>query len=62
MNESPKYRKRNINKVIEELKFIKKELPQVKEVFFQDDTMPEDRAREISEAILENKIKITNNN
>ncbi len=56
---APKYRKRNINKVIEELKFIKKELPQVKEVFFQDDTMPEDRAREISEAILENKIKIT---
>ena len=39
-------------------KFIKKEIPQVKEVYFQDDTLPKDRAIEISEAIIENKLKI----
>jgi anaerobic magnesium-protoporphyrin IX monomethyl ester cyclase len=53
------YRKRNIENVIEELKYIKKELPQVKEVFFQDDTLQKERAIEISNHILKNKLKIT---
>lgn len=52
------YRTRSVKNVIEELKFIKKELPFIKEVFFQDDTLPRDRAREISQAILSNDIKI----
>jgi anaerobic magnesium-protoporphyrin IX monomethyl ester cyclase len=53
-----KYRKRSIGKVMDELRYIKEELPFVKDVFFQDDTMPTDRAREISEAILESHLKI----
>lgn len=52
------YRMRGIENVLEELKFIKKELPQIKEVFFQDDMLPRLRMREIAEAILKNKIKM----
>jgi len=50
---------RDIKNVIEELKFIKKELPFVKEVFIQDDTMPIGRIREFANAILKNNLKIT---
>ncbi len=53
-----KYRTRPIANVIEELKFIREELPQVKEVYLQDDVMPAKRARELSEAILDNKLKL----
>jgi len=52
------YRMRSIENVTQELKFIKKELPQVREVFFQDDTMPAGRLRMISEAILQNNLKL----
>jgi len=52
------YRTRSMNNVIEELKFIKKKLPYIKEVFIQDDTLPEGRARELSEAILKNGVKM----
>ncbi|OGZ34755.1 MAG: hypothetical protein A2174_02310 [Candidatus Portnoybacteria bacterium RBG_13_41_18] len=55
---APKYRKRNIKNVIEELYYIKKMMPAVKEVFIQDDTLPPDRAVELSNAILENNLKI----
>jgi radical SAM superfamily enzyme YgiQ (UPF0313 family) len=54
----PKYRKRNIYSVIDELKFIREEIPYVKEVYFQDDTLPKDRAVEISEAILQSGLKM----
>jgi radical SAM superfamily enzyme YgiQ (UPF0313 family) len=54
----PKYRKRSVSSVIEELRFIKEELPFVRDIYFQDDNMPQDRACEISEAILENHLKI----
>ena len=54
----PKYRKRPISSVIEELKFIRSELPFIKDIYFQDDNMPKDRAIEISEAILENHLKL----
>jgi len=53
------YRTRSPENVIEELKFIKRQLPQVKEVFFQDDTLPAWRAKQLSEMILKNKLKIT---
>jgi anaerobic magnesium-protoporphyrin IX monomethyl ester cyclase len=56
---APLYRKRSVKNVIEELKSIKKNLPEVKEVFFQDDTLPKDRAVEISEEILKNNLKLT---
>lgn len=59
IHKGAKYRMRTINNVIEELKFIKKELPQIKEVFFQDDMLPGLRMKSLSEAILKNKIKIT---
>jgi len=56
---NPSYRVRSVDNVIEELKYINRELPEVKEVFFQDDTLPTFRAREISDAIIKNNIKIT---
>lgn len=55
---APSYRMRSLSNVIEELKFIKKELPYVKEVFIQDDTLPAGRARMLSELIIKNKLKI----
>lgn len=56
---APLYRKRNIKNVLLELKNVQKTLPEVKEVFFQDDTLPKDRAIELSEEILRNNLKIT---
>lgn len=52
------YRVRSIENVMEELKFIKKELPEVKEVFIQDDMLPAVRARKLSEAILKANLKM----
>jgi hopanoid biosynthesis associated radical SAM protein HpnJ len=40
-----KYRYRSIPKVIEEVKYLQKEFPQVKEIFFDDDTLTDDHAR-----------------
>lgn len=52
------YRARSIKNVIEELKFIKKELPEIKEVFFQDDMLPANRAKQLAQAILKAKLKM----
>jgi radical SAM superfamily enzyme YgiQ (UPF0313 family) len=54
----PNYRKRSVANVIEELKFIREEMPYIKDVYFQDDTLPKDRAIEISEAILQSGLKM----
>lgn len=51
----PNYRPRSIQNVISELKYIEHNLP-VKQIFFQDDTMPQKRARELSQAIIDNNI------
>jgi len=59
IHKGAKYRARTINNVIEEIKFIKRELPQVKEIFFQDDMLPRARMKELAEAIIENNLKIT---
>lgn len=56
---APPYRMRSLDSVIDELKFIKKELPFIREVFIQDDTLPPGRARQLSELIIKNRIKIT---
>jgi radical SAM superfamily enzyme YgiQ (UPF0313 family) len=56
---APRYRKRDIQNVIEELKYVLKMLPEVREIFIQDDTLPGDRAIELSEEILKNNLKIT---
>ena len=53
-----KYRTRSIKNVIEELRYIKEELPFVRDVYLQDDYIPEDRICEISQAILDNHLKM----
>ncbi len=53
------YRTRSIGSVLEEIRFIRKEMPWVKEIFIQDDTLPAWRARELSQAILESGLKVT---
>lgn len=55
----PSYRARSISNVLEELWFIKNELPEVKQIHFQDDTLPTKRAKDISQAILDENLKIT---
>lgn len=58
IHRSATYRTRNPENVIEELKFVKNNLPEVKEIFFQDDTLPAWRAKQLSSLILKNKLKI----
>lgn len=58
INKGVGYRTRKIENVIEELRFVKEEMPYVKEVYIQDDTLPKERGIELSEAILESKLKI----
>ncbi|HPD17679.1 MAG TPA: radical SAM protein [Planctomycetota bacterium] len=52
------YSVRSIGNVIEELRCIERELPQVRSVMIQDDTFPESRAREFSEAKLAAGIRL----
>ena len=40
-----KYRFKSIDKVVEEVKYVKENFPQVKEIFFDDDTLTDDHAR-----------------
>ena len=58
INKGAGYRTRQIPNVIEELKFVRSEMPDIKEIFIQDDTLPRERAVALSEAILENKLKL----
>ncbi len=58
INKGAGYRIRNIKNVLEEFKFIKSEIPYVKEIFLQDDTMPKERGLEIAGGILESGLKI----
>lgn len=55
-----RYRFRSAENVVEEFNYIKKELPQVREIVIEDDTFAanQERAREISELVLKNNIKI----
>lgn len=52
------YRMRTMDNVFEELKYIKKELPEVREVFIQDDMLPSGRAREFSQMLLAHNFKL----
>ncbi len=52
------YNVRSIPNVIEEFRFIERELPQVRSVMIQDDTFPEGRAREFCEAKLAAGIRL----
>ncbi len=40
-----KYRYKSIAKVVEEVKYVQKEFPQMREIFFDDDTLTDDHAR-----------------
>ena len=53
------YRMRSVDSVMKELKFIKEKMPEIKEIFLQDDTIPRGRARELAQAILDSGLKIT---
>lgn len=53
-----RYQMRSLNNVMDELYFIKHELPDVKQVFFQDSTLTAKRAIEISQKILDEKLHI----
>ncbi|HUT35913.1 MAG TPA: radical SAM protein [Planctomycetota bacterium] len=52
------YNVRSIGNVIEELRFIERDLPRVRSVMIQDDTFPESRAREFCEAKLAAGIRL----
>jgi radical SAM superfamily enzyme YgiQ (UPF0313 family) len=56
-----RYRLRSVKNVVDELEFIKNEIPEVREVFIEDDTLTVNRrrAREISQEIIDRKLKIT---
>ncbi len=58
INKGAGYRTRKMTNVIEELKFIKEEMPYIKEIYIQDDVLPKERAIELSDAILESGLKI----
>jgi radical SAM superfamily enzyme YgiQ (UPF0313 family) len=53
-----RWQTRSLHKVMEELWFIKNELPYVRQVFFQDSTLPTPWAREISQAIVDEGLKL----
>lgn len=53
------YRPRSIKNVISELQWIKTFHPEIKQVFFQDDTLPEARMKDLSQAIIDADLKIT---
>lgn len=50
------YNTRSISNVMEEVHFIKDKIKKVEEIFIQDDMLPEWRARELAEAIIEEDI------
>jgi radical SAM superfamily enzyme YgiQ (UPF0313 family) len=52
------YRTRSVGNVMQELLSISEKLPNVREVFIQDDTLPDWRARELSLAILKNGVDV----
>ena len=54
------YRKRSVESVVQEFKWIEKNLPQVKEIMIEDDTLTQDKKRTIDlcKKIVENEIKL----
>lgn len=58
INKGANYRQRTIASVIEELKFVQREMPYIKEFFFQDDVIPKERATELAQAILASGLNI----
>lgn len=56
-----RYRLRSMSNLVDELEFIKRELPKVREIFLEDDTLTvnHERARAISQEIIDRKLRIT---
>jgi len=56
-----RYRMRSVTNVVDELEFIKRELPEVREIFIEDDTLTgnKKRVRLLSQEIIDRKLKIT---
>jgi radical SAM superfamily enzyme YgiQ (UPF0313 family) len=52
------YNTRSVENVINELKFIENDFPEIKSVMFQDDTFTEERAIELCEAKIKSGVKI----
>lgn len=53
------YNTRSIENVLEEFNFVVQELPEVRSIMIQDDTLSEERATELSEGLLKSNIKIS---
>lgn len=55
------YRFRSVKNSVDELEFINNELPEVREIFIEDDTLTvnRERARAISQEIIDRKLRIT---
>ena len=53
-----RYNTRTVENVLEELKYIKKELPYIKSIMIQDDTFTSKIAASFSEGILQNNLKL----
>ena len=53
------YNLRSVDNVIGELKFIKEEMPEVRSVMFQDDTMTTERADQLCDGIFKENLNIT---
>ena len=54
----PSYTSRSAGNVIEELSFIEKDMPRIRSIMIQDDTLTEERAQELSEAKLRAGIRL----
>jgi anaerobic magnesium-protoporphyrin IX monomethyl ester cyclase len=54
-----KYRVRDMSNVIDEFRFIQDKMPEIKEIFIQDDTLPPMRAKEMCKAIIKEGLDIT---
>ncbi|MCX6800742.1 MAG: radical SAM protein [Candidatus Diapherotrites archaeon] len=57
---SHNYRKRSVKSVVDEFEWIQKNLPQIKEVMIEDDTLTQDKQRtiELCKALIEKKIRL----
>jgi radical SAM superfamily enzyme YgiQ (UPF0313 family) len=53
-----RWHRRTLRNIMDELWYIKKELPEVNQVFFQDSTLVTPLAREISQAMIDEKLNL----
>lgn len=56
--EPGRYRPRSIKNIIEEFWFIKNQMPEIKQIWLQDDTLPNGRARKLAQAIIDEDLNL----